>query len=196
MAIIQDLQLTHHGVMLKTLTPELLPAMSSIATDPEIWAHTTSPLATADEFQALWFDKAIAQLRTGKRWPFAIFADGAIAGSSSYYEIDPDHRRLAIGYTWYARPYWGTALNTTVKLLMLGYAFDTLACARVGFYVDQANVRSCKAMLKLGAEQEGILRNHMIRPNGTHRHTVVFGITDSDWPRVKQRLFSRLTEQG
>lgn len=186
--IIQDLVLTHQDVTLKTLVPEALPAMKAVAADAKIWEYTTTPLSSADEFEQRWFNKAMAQFQTGKRWPFVVECRGQIAGSTSFYEMDDEHRHLAIGYTWYTPQYWGTALNPTVKFLLLRYAFETLHCIRVCFYVDEANLRSCKAMTKIGAVQEGLLRNHMIRANGTYRNTVVFAITDEDWPKVKEGL--------
>ncbi|ABS77838.1 N-acetyltransferase [Coxiella burnetii] len=123
-----------------------------------------------------------------KRWPFSVEYDGKVVGSTSYYSIDPKNRQVNIGYTWYHPRMWGTKLNSTVKFILLEYAFEQLKFIRIAFCVDQLNYRSCRALEKLGAKREGVLRKHMIRSDGTFRNSVIYGITDDDWSTIKNNL--------
>ena len=184
-----DSRLTQGAVTLTLLQPEQREALKTLADDPRIWEVQPS---IYQHFEAQWFNKALEQFQQQKRWPFAIQYHSQWAGSSSFYEVDEQHKRLTIGYTWYAPQFWGTSLNPTVKLLMLQYAFETLKMQRVAFTVDAINTRSCGAMEKLGAKREGVLRKHMLRPDGSSRDTVVFAIVDEEWPVVKAALLKRL----
>lgn len=118
--------------------------------------------------------------------------DGPIAGTTSYYEIDPERRSVAIGYTWLGRPWWRTPINTEAKLLLLHRAFDDLGAVRVVWHTDIRNTRSQTAIARLGAEREGVLRKHKQRADGSWRDTVQFAMTDDDWPAVRERLENRL----
>ena len=120
-------------------------------------------------------------------------ATGEPIGMTSYYDIDPAVRTLAIGWTWIAKPYWASGVNTESKLLLLTRAFDDLGAARVVWHVDINNARSQAAVSKLGAVREGVLRKHRIRPDRTWRDTVQFCLTDDDWPGVRDALHTRLT---
>ncbi len=116
----------------------------------------------------------------------------AVIGRTSYMDIRPAHRGLEIGRTWIATAHQGTAVNPEMKLLMLRHAFEALGAVRVQLKTDARNVQSQRAIAKLGAVREGVLRRHMVLPDGFVRDTVVFSITDEDWPEVKRRLVSRL----
>ena len=116
-------------------------------------------------------------------------------GTTSFYEIQPSVRALAIGHTWVARPYWRTFVNTASKLIMLGRAFDGLGAERVVWHTDIRNTRSQVAIARLGAVREGVLRHHRIRRDGSWRDTVQFSLLRVAWPETRRRLRSRL-DQG
>jgi RimJ/RimL family protein N-acetyltransferase len=128
------------------------------------------------------------------RLPFAIVLreTGQPVGSTSYFDIRPAHRGLEIGYTWYAQAYQGTHINPENKYLLLRHAFETLGAVRVQLKTDKRNLRSQHAIAKLGAKLEGTLRKHTILENGYIRDTVMFSITDDEWPEVKAGLEARL----
>jgi N-acetyltransferase len=125
-------------------------------------------------------------------WTQVDVASGDVAGLTTYYEIDPVNRSVAIGATWLGRRFWRTAVNTEAKLFLLRRAFDTLGCARVVWHVDFANERSQAAVERIGGVREGVLRKHMIRRDGSWRDTVVFSMTDDEWPTAHQALEQRL----
>lgn len=129
-------------------------------------------------------------LTTSDQLPFAQRLSGtdAFVGTTSFYEIDPGRRSVAIGHTWLARRYWRTGLNTESKLLMLRHAFETLGAERVVWHTDIRNTRSQAAIERLGAIKEGVLRHHRIRPDGSWRDTVQYSMLSADWPTVRQRL--------
>jgi RimJ/RimL family protein N-acetyltransferase len=142
-------------------------------------------------------EAALAAAPRRERLAFAQIdvATGAFAGTSSYYDIGPAVRTLAIGHTWLTSRFWRTGHNTESKLLMLTHAFDTLAAARVVWHTDIYNERSQAAIARLGATREGELRKHRIRRDGSWRTTVQYSMTDDDWPAVRERLTVRL-ERG
>jgi RimJ/RimL family protein N-acetyltransferase len=137
---------------------------------------------------------ALAQRAAGQRLPYAQLdaGTGRLIGTTSYYEVAPAARALAIGYTWLGTPWWRTGHNTESKLLLLEHAFDTLGAARVVWHTDALNTRSRAAIERLGASLEGVLRKHRIRANGTWRDTAQFAMTDEDWPAARQRLRAAL----
>ncbi|HYY92398.1 MAG TPA: GNAT family protein [Candidatus Dormibacteraeota bacterium] len=116
-----------------------------------------------------------------------------IVGSTSYFGIVREHRRAEIGYTWYEQSLWGSYVNPESKYLLLKHAFDDWNANRIQISTDIKNIHSQKAIQKLGAQYEGTLRHHAIRPDGTIRDTMMYSITSIDWPRVKQTLEERLT---
>ncbi len=119
-------------------------------------------------------------------------ASGRIIGSTRYGNIDRVHHRVEIGWTWVARQWQRSAVNTEMKYLLLRHAFETLKCIRVELKTDSLNERSRAAILRIGAREEGTFRNHMITASGRIRHTVYFSILDSEWLDVKTRLESKL----
>jgi RimJ/RimL family protein N-acetyltransferase len=121
---------------------------------------------------------------------------GEFAGTTSYYDIDPSARTIAIGHTWLGRRWWRTGRNTESKLLLLTHAFDTLAAARVVWHTDIHNERSQAAIARLGATREGELRKHRIRRDGSWRTTVQYSMTDDDWPAARDRLSGYLDRDG
>ncbi len=162
-----------------------------LASDPDNWQLQTVS-ALGDDFEAYWR----MMLDMPRRITLAAFdgASGRMAGTSSFFDIDPRHRTLEIGYTWFRPEYRGTAMNPEAKLLMLGHAFDAGAL-RVQFSVSAANRRSQAALLKLGATQEGIIRRHRITWTGANRDTVLFSILAEEWGEVRRKLISRLEQR-
>ncbi|MDI6103647.1 GNAT family protein [Actinoplanes sp. NEAU-A12] len=137
---------------------------------------------------------ALAARARGVRFPYAQIdaATGRFAGTTSFADPDPTLRTLTIGYTWLGRPWWGTGANAESKLLMLGFAFETLGAIRVSLVTDIRNERAQAAIERLGASREGVLRKHRRRADGSWRDTVMYAITDDDWPTVKHDLKARL----
>lgn len=156
------------------------------------WLTTRAPRTVADAQAQV--AAALAARARGVRLPYAQFdvRTGEFAGSTSYYEVDPVARAIAIGHTWLGRRWWRSGVNTEAKLLLLTHAFDTLGAARVVWHTDIRNERSQAAIARLGAVREGVLRKHRIRPDGSWRDTVQYAMTDDDWPAVRQRLTERL----
>jgi RimJ/RimL family protein N-acetyltransferase len=140
---------------------------------------------------------ALAARARGERFAYAQFdaATGAFAGSSSYYDVVPAVRSLAIGHTWLGRQWRRTGHNTESKLLMLTHAFDVLGAARVVWHTDIQNERSQAAIARLGAVREGELRKHRIRRDGSWRTTVQYSMTDDDWPAARDALAKRLAQE-
>ena len=145
---------------------------------------------TLDDFRAWLQQRAFAPDQS----PFVVVrnADGAIVGSSSYLDIQPAHKHVEIGMTWYAGAARGTAVNPECKLLLLGHAFERLGCERVTLKCDGRNEHSQRAIAKLGAVREGVLRKHRIQPDGFVRDTVYFSVIAAEWPRVREGLMARV----
>jgi N-acetyltransferase len=125
-------------------------------------------------------------------WAQVDRASGELAGVTTYYDIDPAMRTVAIGHTWLGRRFWRTGINTEAKLLLLRRAFDDLGCVRVVWHTDIFNERSQAAITRLGAQREGVLRKHRIRRDGSWRDTVIFSMTDDEWPAARAALEARL----
>jgi N-acetyltransferase len=141
-------------------------------------------------------DRRLSLQKAGSMLPFTVFdAAGQIAGMSTYMNIDAANRRVEIGSTWYAKRVQRTPLNTQCKLLLLGHAFEAINCIAVEFRTHFFNHQSRRAIERLGAKQDGILRSHQIAPNGSLRDTVVFSIIASEWPAVKAHLNFQLTDK-
>ena len=190
--IIERLTLAGEHVHLEPVTEEHRAEMKEVlGSDPDNWAIQTSS-GMGEHFEGYWRK----MIDTPGRIAFAVRdkASGRIAGTSSFINIDPKHRTLEIGYTFFRPEYRGTAANPETKLLMLSQAFGAGAL-RVQFSVSSANARSQAAVLKLGAKKEGVLRNHRITWTGAKRDTVLFSIVDEEWDAVRETLRSRLAQQ-
>ena len=159
------------------------------AADGELWRlwYTSVP---APETTAQWLASALDVRERLGAMPFVVRdnASGAIVGSTRYFNVDAANRRLEIGHTWYAKRAQRTAINTDCKLLLLTHAFETLKCIAVEFRTHWFNEASRAAIARLGAKQDGVLRNHQLLPDGSRRDTVVFSIIDGEWPAVKAHL--------
>lgn len=151
------------------------------------------PVRTPEEMRA-YIETALDEQAHGVSLPFAIVekASGRAVGSTRYGNIDRAHRRVEIGWTWVARLWQHTSVNTESKYLLLRHAFETLRCIRVELKTDSLNERSRAAILRIGAREEGVFRNHMITASGRIRHSVYFSITDAEWPSVKAQLEEKL----
>lgn len=190
--IIDPRMLTGDHVRLEPVTEQHRAEMKEVLeSDPDNWAIQSSS-GIGDHFEGYWRK----MIDTPRRIAFAIRdqASGRIAGTSSFIKIDPKHRTLEIGYTFFHPNYRGTAANPESKFLMLSQAFDAGAL-RVQFSVSAANARSQAAVLKLGAKKEGVIRNHRITWTGARRDTVLFSIIDEEWEAVRERLRRRLAQQ-
>jgi RimJ/RimL family protein N-acetyltransferase len=166
-----------------------LDAIRAAAADGALWElwYTSVP---APETTAQWLDTALRMRAEQGALPFVVrdTASGDIVGSTRYFNVDAANRRLEIGHTWYARCAQRTAINTECKLLLLTHAFEALRCIAVEFRTHWFNHASRTAIERLGAKQDGVLRNHQLMPDGSRRDTVVFSILDSEWPAVKRHL--------
>jgi len=163
--------------------------LRAIAMDPELWRWTVSRIESAEDLRR-YLEEALAERAAGRAVPFATIerAGGRIVGSTRFGAIAPEHLRVEIGWTWIGRPWQRTAINTEAKYLMLRHAFETWGCRRVEFKTDVLNERSRRALLRVGAREEGVFRRHMIAAGGRARDTVYFSVLDDEWPGVKARL--------
>ena len=159
-----------------------------------LWRWIPTPVRTADDMAA-YVELALKEQANGVSLPFAQIekAMGRLIGSTRYMNIDRVHHRVEIGCTWIGREWQRTAANTEAKYLLLRHAFETLGCMRVELKTDSLNEKSRAAILRIGAKQEGIFRNHMMTSTGRIRHTVYFSIVDSEWPGVKSEMERRLS---
>lgn len=189
----QPLTLTGDLVSLEPLTALHAEPLAEAAHDGRLWElwYTSVP---RPEDTGGWIDAALRQQQQGRALPFAVrsLAHDRIVGSTRYMNIEGDRRRLEIGSTWYAQSHQRSAINTECKRLLLHYAFDQLGCMAVEFRTHFFNFRSREAIAKLGAKQDGILRNHMLTGDGNLRDTVVFSIISDEWPTVRRHLDHRL----
>jgi RimJ/RimL family protein N-acetyltransferase len=163
------------------------------AADGELWRLWYTSVPAPDRTKE-WIDIALDVRERLAGMPFVIRerASGDIVGATRYFNVDAQNRRLEIGHTWYAKRVQRTVVNTECKLLLLTHAFEALGCIAVEFRTHFFNFASREAIARLGAKQDGILRNHQIMPDGTLRDTVVFSIIASEWPTVKRHLVFRL----
>ncbi len=176
-------------VRLEPLSMNHAGRLSTVGLDPELWRFSTTILSTPEDMR-LYIETALKWQSEGHALPFAQIekSTNTVVGSTRYAAIDRTHLRLEIGWTWLAPPWQRTAINTEAKYLLLRHAFETLKCIRVEFKTDSVNDKSRKALARIGAKEEGIMRNHMITYSGRIRHSVYYSILDSEWSGVKTRL--------
>jgi RimJ/RimL family protein N-acetyltransferase len=177
-------------VRLEPLSEAHVPDLTLAGQDEHIWRYMLYGVIRTEEQMRDWVRDILARQAQGTDLPFAVvhLESGRAIGSTRYLNIDPDNRGLEIGGTWYAVEHQRTAVNTECKYLLLKHAFEALGCIRVQLKTDSRNVRSQKAIERIGAVREGILRNHMILPDGYFRHSVFYSIIDSEWAAVRARL--------
>lgn len=193
---IKPVILTGRIVRLEPLTLEHVPDLFT-ASDPSIWKYMLYGDITAEIDMRAWVLDMLDRAKAGADLPFSVIhlATGKAIGATRYLDIRFPHRGLEIGGTWYGLNYQRSGVNTECKYLLLKHAFETLGCIRVQFKSDSRNERSIKAIERIGARREGILRNHMILQNGTYRHSAYFSIVADEWPEVKKRLEELLGKQ-
>jgi N-acetyltransferase len=184
-------------VRLLPLEAEHLAALTAAGAEPAIWRWYSTDGGTPEGMRA-FVEDALAQQRAGTAVPSTTVeaASGAIVGSTRFGNIAPAHRRAEIGWTWLAPAAQRSGINTEMKYLMLRHAFEQWRLLRVEFKTDSLNDKSRAALARIGAREEGTLRNHMITYSGRVRHSVYYAITDGDWPAVKARLEQLLARAG
>jgi RimJ/RimL family protein N-acetyltransferase len=162
--------------------------------DDEVWRWLTVPTPRTEAELGGRIDALLDAAARGEYLPFAVIhlGSGRAIGWTTYLDIVPGDERLEIGWTWYGSAYWRSPVNTESKLLLLTHAFEDLGMGRVQLKTDHLNLRSQKAIARLGARHEGVLRRHRQRPDGTWRDTVYFSLLADEWPAAKERLSARL----
>lgn len=189
---VQPVTLTGKYVRLEPMTMAHVPAMTEIGVGQTFWGFMLyGDMNSADDMQN-WVKDILGRAETGTDLPFVAIhlASRRVAGATRYLNIMPKDRGLEIGGTWYGTDFRRSAVNTECKYLLLQHAFETLGCIRVQLKTDQRNERSQKAIERIGAIREGVLRNHMILPDGRYRDSVFYSILDREWPDVKRRLIA------
>ena len=181
--------LENEVVLLKPLEQQDVDGILAAGSYPEIWSYLSTNIENERDVHN-FVDKALQAKALSKEFPFVIVdkKSGEIIGSTRFMDIDEQHQRLEIGFTWLTPAHWRTTVNTNCKFLLLHYCFEVLGLQRVQIKTDHANTRSQKAIERIGAIKEGILRNHMIRKDGTTRHTVMYSVIKKDWPEMKVHL--------
>ena len=184
-----------HGVRLEPLGAHHADGLRAAAEDGQLWQLRVTSVPEQHEVDAYIY-KAIEQRPT--RLAFAVIdsGSGALIGTTSYHDIVPAIDRLEIGYTWYARRWQRTHVNTTCKLLLMTYAFETLGAQLVGLRTDNFNHASQTAIERLGAKKDGVLRHHAQRRDGTVRDTVMYSIAAGEWQEIKAHLRYQLAQHG
>jgi len=163
--------------------------LRAIGLDPELWRWTVTKVENEQDLRR-YLDTAARELAEGRSLPFVTMdvASGRVAGCTRFGTLEPTHRRVEIGWTMVGREFQRTHVNTEAKYLMLRHAFETLSCVRVEFRAHALNEKSRRAMERIGASYEGMLRRHMLREHGDWRDTVYYSVLDSEWPAVREKL--------
>jgi RimJ/RimL family protein N-acetyltransferase len=194
--ITHPLSLTGHHVELISLERKHFPALEAIADDKRIWQFYAYDGSDPSVLRST-LEGGLTDRDKGSQFPFVIFhrADKKIIGSTRFMDIQPKHKKLEIGTTWLHPDYWGTVINFECKLLLLTHAFESLGALRLQFKTDENNVRSRKAIEKVGGKFEGILRNDMLRDNNTRRNSAYFSIIEEEWSDVKKMLMRAVADR-
>jgi N-acetyltransferase len=191
---IEPVTLTGKLVRLEPLQMKHAADLYQVAQDPAIWTYMSiapiRSLAAMEQFIAT----ALQEQEAGVSLPFATIdlAQQRVVGSTRYLDMKPEHRGLEIGWTWLSPSVQRTGINTECKYLLLQYAFETWGAIRVQLKTHHLNFKSQRAIERLGAVKEGTLRNHVIMPDGSYRHTVYYSVIDSEWPAVKKGLEAKM----
>lgn len=186
MAFVEPITLRDRGVRLEPLTLLHEEGLRLAAADGELWKLRVTSVPEPQDTRA-YIETALA---TRDRFAFAVVDEStnAVLGSTSYHDILPAVKRVEIGYTWYRQSVQRSHVNTTCKLLMMGHAFDTLGCNVVGWRTDNYNFASQKAIERLGAKKDGVIRGHALRRDGTIRDTVMYSMRAGEWPEARAQL--------
>jgi RimJ/RimL family protein N-acetyltransferase len=190
---LEPVTLEGRSVRLEPLAVSHHAALCEVGLDAELWRLIPYRVSTVDEMRD-YIGSVLEAQAAGTAIPFATVerASGRVIGSTRFMNIDAANRRVEIGATWIAKPWQRTVINTEAKYLMLRHAFETLGCIRVELKTDALNQQSRQAILRIGAREEGTLRQHMVTWSGRLRDTVYYSILDSEWPGVKENLEAKL----
>ncbi|HMV30251.1 MAG TPA: GNAT family N-acetyltransferase [Anaerolineales bacterium] len=194
---LSPISLEGHGIRLEPLTLEHEADLSAAATDGELWNLWFTSVPKPEETKT-YIETALAGYQAGHMLPWAVreLGTGKIVGTTRYHDVVANIDRVEIGYTWYAKSWQKSHVNTVCKLLLLAHAFDMLGCKVVGLRTDNFNFNSQKAIEGLGAKKDGVLRHHAIRRDGSVRDSVMYSILFTEWASVKQHLRFRLSRHG
>jgi RimJ/RimL family protein N-acetyltransferase len=191
---VQPVTLTGKIVRLEPMTEAHIPALTVAGSDAGIWRFMPYGDVSRDGGMSAWVREILGRQASGTDLVFTVFhlATGKAAGATRYMDIRPAHNGLEIGGTWYAPEFQRTGVNTECKYLLLRHAFEALGCMRVQFKADARNEKSLRAIERIGGVREGVLRKHMIMPDGAIRDSVYYSILDDEWPGVKMKLEAML----
>jgi len=197
MAFVQPVTLRERGVRLEPLALSHEAGLAAAAADGELWKLRITSVPEPQDTRA-YIETALQMREEGHRFAFAVVEDatGRVLGSTSYHDILPAVRRVEIGWTWYAKSVQRSHVNTTAKLLMMGHAFDTLQCHVVGWRTDNFNFASQRAIERLGAKKDGVIRGHAPRRDGTIRDTVMYSMRAGEWPEARAQLLYLLSRHA
>lgn len=189
MAFVEPVTMKARGIALVPLSLDHEEGLRAAAADGELWKIRVTSVPEPQDTRG-YIETALQMREAGHRFAFAVTdeASGAVLGSTSFHDILPAVKRVEIGYTWYARRCQRTHINTTCKLLMLTHAFDALGCNVVGWRTDNFNHASQRAIERLGARKDGVIRGHALRRDGTIRDTVMYSLRSGEWPEVRAQL--------
>jgi RimJ/RimL family protein N-acetyltransferase len=188
--------LERDGLRLEPMTPAHRDALVAAASDGKLWELWYTAVPEPEGAEA-YITAALDGQRAGHMLPWVVreLALGAIVGTTRYHDVVPGIDRVEIGYTWYAQRCQRTQVNTTCKLLLLGHAFETVGCKVVGLRTDNFNFASQRAIERLGAKKDGVIRHHQARRDGTARDSVMYSILATEWPDVRRHLELRLARR-
>jgi RimJ/RimL family protein N-acetyltransferase len=191
----EPVTLSSGAVRLEPMAADLVAALETAARDGELWNLRVTSVPAPGE-TAAYVEAALVGQGKGHMLPFVVVdvASGRVIGSTRYHDIVVPIERLEIGYTWYGKSWQRTHVNTTCKLLLLTHAFETLGAKLVGWRTDNYNFASQRAIERLGAKKDGVLRHHALRRDGTVRDTVMYSLAVGEWPEVKAHLQYQLSK--
>ena len=189
MSFVQPVTLRDRGIRLEPLALAHEAGLRAAAADGQLWRIRVTGVPEPEQTRA-YIENALQMREQGSRFAFAVIDEAGerVLGSTSYHDILPAVQRVEIGYTWYAQSVQRSHVNTTCKLLMMGHAFDTLGCAVVGWRTDNYNFASQRAIERLGAKKDGVIRHHALRRDGTVRDTVMYSMLAGEWPEARAQL--------
>ena len=195
MAFVEPVTLSANGITLRPLTLDDGAGLRAAAADGELWKLRITSVPEPEHTRQYIAD-ALVMREAGNRFAFAVTdsASGQVLGCTSYHDIVPAVKRVEIGWTWYAKSVQRTHVNTTCKLLLLTHAFETLGCHVVGWRTDNFNFASQRAIERLGAKKDGVIRGHALRRDGTIRDTVMYSMRSGEWPEAKAQLMYLLKQ--
>jgi RimJ/RimL family protein N-acetyltransferase len=194
MMTIAPITLEGYGVRLEPMNPDHAEALATAVADGRLWELWYTATPSPSDVDA-YIRTALDGLRDGHMLPWVVrdLSRDAVVGSTRYHDIVAAIDRVEIGYTWYAKSWQRTHVNTACKLLLMTHAFETLGCQVVGLRTDRFNMRSQRAIERLGARKDGVLRHHGVRKDGSPRDTVMYSVLAAEWPDVQRHLKSRLS---